>query len=96
MSDETFVARRAALSAFPAVAKAFAQGAGAQFDPVLEGGVTVDLRVGEQNLYGGDARRFSADQVAAYTEKPLRLFMNRLDNAGLVEPRLHPARGRAQ
>jgi hypothetical protein len=87
VSADTIAARRALVAErFPAVAKAFAQGASAQFEPVLEGGIPIDLRMGERQLYGGDARRFSAEQVAAFAQKPLRLFMNRIDNAGLVSP----------
>jgi hypothetical protein len=79
--------RRAALvERYPILAKAFAQGAGTHFEAMLEGGVPVDLRMDGRPLYGGDARHFSARQVAAYQEKPLRLYMDRLDNAGLVSP----------
>ncbi len=46
----------------------------------------VDIRIDERSLYGGDAGTFAPEQVAAYLEKPLRLFMNSPDAAGLVSP----------
>ncbi len=51
---------------------------------VAENGQAVDIMVGEKRIYGGDARRFAADQVTAFMKKPLRLFMEEPGAAGLV------------
>jgi len=53
---------------------------------VCENGEPVDVRIGEQRLYGGDARGFAATQLEPYLKKPLRLHMNSPDAAGLVSP----------
>jgi Glycosyltransferase Maf N-terminal domain/6-hydroxymethylpterin diphosphokinase MptE-like len=45
-----------------------------------------DIRLDGRSLYGGDGGGFAAAQVAAYMDKPLRLFMNGPDSAGLVSP----------
>src|SRR6185312_16282767 len=71
---------------FPAIAARLAQGAGEQFSIVTKNGEAVDIRIDSQQMYGGDARRFAAEQLAAYTAKPLRIFMNQLTNSGLVSP----------
>lgn len=51
---------------------------------VSEQGHAVDIMVGEKRIYGGDARRFAADQVRAFAKKPLRLFMEEPGAAGLI------------
>lgn len=53
---------------------------------VLEGGEAVDILVDEQRVYRGNARAFADDQVAAFIKKPLRMFMDRPNAAGLVSP----------
>jgi hypothetical protein len=88
MNDSTFVARsRAAfVENFPHVAARLEQGSAVQSSVVIEDGTPVDIRVEGQLIYGGDARRFAAGQVAAYMEKPLRFFVQRLDLSGIVTP----------
>ena len=87
MSPDARAARREFFSArFPAIASRLAQGAGEQFSVVTKDGEAVDIRIDNQQMYGGDARRFAAEQLAAYMEKPLRIFMNKLTNSGLVSP----------
>lgn len=51
---------------------------------VSERGHAVDIEVGDKRIYGGDARRFAAEQVSAFVKKPLRLFMEEPGDAGLV------------
>jgi hypothetical protein len=53
---------------------------------VVEGGEAVDIRVEDRHVYGGNARNFAAEQVAAYMANPLRLYMSRLNASGLVSP----------
>ncbi len=87
--DERIIAERRAFFAerFPEAAARLAQAGADQFTLVTKDGAPVDIAFdGGRQIYGGDARAFSRAQVAAYLEKPLRLFMNRLDNTGLVSP----------
>jgi hypothetical protein len=70
---------------FPSVAARVAQAAG-QSSVVMAGEEARDIRLGDQNLYSGDSRAFAADQVRAFLDKPLRVFMNRVDAGGLVSP----------
>jgi hypothetical protein len=87
VNEDVVEARRAVFAErFPAVAARLAQGAADQFAVVERDGQAVDIGVNEQQMYGGDARGFTDGQVAAYMAKPLRVFMNRLDNSGLVSP----------
>jgi len=51
---------------------------------VSEGGQAVDIVIGEKRVFGGDARRFAAEQVRAFMKRPLRLFMEEPSAAGLV------------
>ena len=85
MSDRAFVERsRAAFVArFPDLIT--------QLDKVAplgaiisDGGHAVDIVIGEKRIYGGDARRFAAEQVDAFMKKPLRLFMAEPSAAGLI------------
>jgi len=84
--DEIATRRAFFAERFPAVAARLAQGAADQFAVVKKDGEPVDIRVNDQQMYGGDARAFTAEQLAAYMAKPLRVFMNRLDHSGLVSP----------
>lgn len=74
------------LARFPEAADRLVRAGARQSSLVTADGVACDIRVGDQTLYGGDAVRFAADQVAAFFEKPLRLYMNGPDDAGLVSP----------
>lgn len=47
-------------------------------------GVPVDILVGDQRIYGGDARSHSAEQIAGFLKKPLRLVMETPNAGGLV------------
>ncbi len=63
---------------------------------IEENGVVVDAMVNDARLYNADARGFAAGQVDSFLAKPLRLFMERPTNAGLVSPicvKLHDALG---
>jgi hypothetical protein len=53
---------------------------------VIEDGHAIDILVEDRPVYGGDARAFAADQVAAFMKTPLRMFMHRPNAAGLVSP----------
>src|SRR5215469_7983670 len=88
MNESAFVARSRAVFAekFPYIAARLEQGSAVQSSVVIEEGTPVDIRVEGQLIYGGNARRFAADQVAAYMEKPLRFFVQRLDLSGMVTP----------
>jgi len=86
--DDTLVAARRAFFAerFPDAASRLAQAGADQFALVLKDGVPADIAFDGRAMYGGDARAFVRAQIDAYFEKPLRLFLNRLDNTGLVSP----------
>lgn len=86
MSDEVFVARSRAGFAkhFPKVMAGIQKGSPVNSSVVLENGQPVDIRVEGQLIYGGDARRFAGGQVAAFIQKPLRFFVQRLDLSGIV------------
>jgi len=71
---------------FPDVAARLERHGAFQSSVVTMDGAAVDIRIGERSLYGGEASGFAAAQVAAYLEKPLRLFMRGPDSAGLVSP----------
>jgi hypothetical protein len=88
MSDDARAKRSRALLAekFPALAAQFAQQRSAASAAVIAAGEAVDIRIGDQSLYGGDARGFAAAQVEAFLDKPLRLYMSSPDSAGLVSP----------
>jgi hypothetical protein len=63
---------------------------------IEEDGNIVDAMVNDARLYNADARSFTAGQVDAFMAKPLRLFMEKPTNAGLVSPvcvQLHDALG---
>jgi hypothetical protein len=65
--------------------------------PVREGGKAVDVLVNAVHLYNGNAVGFAAQQVDAFMEKPLRIFMERPNDGGLVSPicvDLHDALGK--
>jgi hypothetical protein len=79
-ANQAFFAQR-----FPAVAARVAQAAG-QSTAVMAGDEARDIRFGDHNLYAGDARSFAVEQVASFMDKPLRVFMNRVDAGGLVSP----------
>ena len=70
---------------FPSVAARVVQAAG-QSSVVMAGGEARDIRLGDHSLYAGDARAFASDQVRSFLDKPLRVFMNRVDGGGLVSP----------
>ena len=53
---------------------------------IEENGEIIDAMVNDARLYNGDVRSFAAKQVDAFMKKPLRLFMERPTNAGLVSP----------
>ncbi len=74
------------LKRFPDVAARLARRGAPQSAIVTENGAAVDIRIDKGCIYGGDARALAAAQVAAYLEKPLRLFMRSPDDAGLVSP----------
>lgn len=77
-SQAAFAAR------FPALMERLADTDGGAASLVVEDGTAIDIMVGERRIYGGDARRFAADQVKGFMAKPLRLFMDQPSAAGLV------------
>jgi len=63
---------------------------------IEENGTIIDAMVNDARLYNADAPSFAAGQVDAFMAKPLRLFMERPTQAGLVSPiciDLHDALG---
>ena len=86
MSDDAFVAHsRAGLAKyFPKIVAAIDEGSPVSSSVVLENGQPIDIRVEGQLIYGGDARQFSSGQIAAFMQKPLRFFVQRLDLSGIV------------
>lgn len=85
MSDAIAARSRAAFAQrFPEIAARLDALDAPVAEIVSEQGVAVDILVGEKRVYGGDARSFAADQVAAFMRKPLRLYMEQPGAAGLV------------
>jgi hypothetical protein len=85
MSAEDRAARsRAAFAArFPKLIDAIAAQP-AKSTIVAEGDSPVDIVVGNQRIYGGDARAHAREQIDAFMAKPLRLVMERPQDAGLI------------
>jgi len=76
--------RAAFAERFPDIAARLAAPEAPLAEVLVEQGVAVDILSGGRRIYGGDGRKFAADQVAAYLRKPLRLFMEQPGAAGLV------------
>lgn len=83
LEDRAARSRAAFAERFPAVVAAF-EDEGQQSSLVFDGDVPVDIVVGNQQIYGRDARRYAAEQVDAFIERPLRLVMETPNSAGLV------------
>jgi hypothetical protein len=81
--DRALRSRAAFARRFPEIAAALEQGT-PQSSIILEGTEPADIVVGDRRIYGDNARRRSADQVAAFMKKPLRLIMETPQSAGLV------------
>jgi hypothetical protein len=91
------ISRAAFAERFPKIIENLDQPGAISSTLIVENGVVVDAMVNDSRLYGGDARKFTADQVESFLKKPLRLFMDRPTNAGLVSPicvDLHDSLGR--
>jgi Glycosyltransferase Maf N-terminal domain/6-hydroxymethylpterin diphosphokinase MptE-like len=86
MSDHVARAREAFARHFPQAMALVERDSTMQSSIVTEDGEPTDIRIDGRPIYGGDARRFGAGQVAAYMEKPLRFFVQRLDLSGIVTP----------
>jgi Glycosyltransferase Maf N-terminal domain/6-hydroxymethylpterin diphosphokinase MptE-like len=86
MSDRVDQAREAFARHFPQAMALAERDSTMQSSIVTEDGEPVDIRIDGRPIYGGDARRFSTGQVAAYMQKPLRFFVQRLDLSGIVTP----------
>jgi flagellin glycosyltransferase Maf-like protein/6-hydroxymethylpterin diphosphokinase MptE-like protein len=83
-SEDRAVRSRAAFARrFPEIAATLEQGT-SQSSIILDGAEPADIVVGDRHIYGDNARRQSADQVAAFMKKPLRLIMETPQSAGLV------------
>jgi len=81
---------RAAFRArFPDIADSLDTPHGQSATVVHQGDVAVDIAVDGKRIYGGDARRFSLDQAAAFAKKPLRVFMEQPGTAGLFSDVCH-------
>lgn len=93
----THNASRAAFAErFPAIVELLDRPGAISSSLIEENGTIVDAMVNDSRLYNSDARSFTARQVDAFMAKPLRLFMERPTNAGLVSPicvQLHDALG---
>lgn len=74
--------RRALLSRFPHLARVLNEPA--VLSPLYDDGVAIDLDMGQSQLYGGDGRRFAAEQVASYLKRPLRFFVTDLSGTNLT------------
>lgn len=92
-----FTASRAAFAErFPKLIESLDRPGAVSSSLIEENGVIVDAMVNDARLYNADARSFAAGQVDAFMAKPLRLFMDQPNSAGLVSPvcvRLHDALG---
>lgn len=92
-----FTASRAAFAErFPKIIELLDRPGAVSSSLIEENGAIVDAMVNDARLYNADARGFTAGQVDAFMAKPLRLFMERPTNAGLVSPicvKLHDALG---
>lgn len=89
-------ARAAFAERFPDIVEFLDRPGAVSSSLIEENGIIVDAMVNDSRLYNSDARSFAARQVEAFMEKPLRLFMDRPTNAGLVSPicvQLHDALG---
>ncbi|HLI21453.1 MAG TPA: 6-hydroxymethylpterin diphosphokinase MptE-like protein [Stellaceae bacterium] len=89
-------ARAAFAERFPEIAALLDRPGAVSSSLIEEQGEIVDATVNDARLYNGDARDFAAKQVDAFMAKPLRLFMDRPTDAGLVSPicvRLHDELG---
>jgi len=91
------VSSRAAFAArFPKIIESLDRPGAVSSSLIEENGAIVDAMVNDTRLYNADAGNFAAAQVEAFMTKPLRLFMDRPNNAGLVSPicvDLHDALG---
>lgn len=85
MSADARAARSRAAFAqrFPLIIDAIAAEP-AQSRLVLEGDTPIDIVIGDQRIYGGDARAHAARQIEAFIQKPLRFVMETPQTAGLV------------
>jgi len=92
-----FTASRAAFAErFPKIIDSLDRPGAVSSSLIEENGVIVDAMVNDARLYNADARSFAAGQVDAFMAKPLRLFMDQPNKAGLVSPvcvKLHDALG---
>jgi hypothetical protein len=88
VSGKDFAERSRAYFAgrFPKLMPAIANATSAASSVIERDGVAIDIQIDDRTIYGGDAKDFAERQVAAYLESPLRLYVNRLNNSGLVSP----------
>ncbi len=87
MTEADFAARSKAAFAlrFPDLAAAI-DNETSRSSVVFDGERAVDISIGERRIYESDARSLSLEQVDAFMAKPLRLVMERPDDAGLISP----------
>lgn len=78
--------RAAFAERFPDIMARIERAGAATSSTVIENGEVIDIRVEDRPIYGGNARGFAEDQVAAFLRRPLRMFMDRPNAAGLVSP----------
>jgi hypothetical protein len=83
VADVAARSRAAFAQRFPEIMTAIAAEP-AQSSVVYADGIPVDIVIGDQRIYGGDARRHSAEQIAGFLKKPLRLVMETPNAGGLV------------
>ena len=89
--------RAAFAERFPKIVESLDRPGAVSSSLIEENGTIVDaMVVDDVRLYNSDAHSFAAGQVEAFMDKPLRLFMERPTNAGLISPvcvKLHDALG---
>jgi flagellin glycosyltransferase Maf-like protein/6-hydroxymethylpterin diphosphokinase MptE-like protein len=92
-----FHASRAAFAQrFPKIIESLDRPGAVSSSLIEENGTIVDAMVNDTRLYNADAKSFAVNQVDAFMAKPLRLFMEKPNQAGLVSPvcvKLHDALG---
>jgi hypothetical protein len=82
-ADRADRSRAAFARRFPEIAATLEQGT-PQSSVIGDGEEPADIVIGDRHIYGDNARRQSAEQVAAFMKKPLRLIMETPQSAGLV------------
>lgn len=78
--------REAFAERFPQLMKSIVAAGCGGVATIMKDGESVDLSVDGKPVYGCDARSCATEQVTEFMKKPLRFFMERLDQSGAVTP----------